>query len=144
VSLGTQVEMTIDGTQSATQAPGLLSMWSDIVTTLREIPGPALGGEIRVQDWVQSKRGRASPRSVGGGQSEQSMPQQVTSHNNLNLNMSPEKIDSIYDMRGHGQIPETGGRASSTRGKGRAGGRGTWRVKRPPLLQPRYFTKATS
>jgi hypothetical protein len=62
----TQMEMTIDGTQSGTLAPGR-SIRLDFTSTVRDMAGLVFGGGNSNEGWVQSKRGRASSNEVGGG-----------------------------------------------------------------------------
>lgn len=139
----TQMELTIDCTQSGTQAPGR-SIWQDFTSTVRDMPGRSEGGGNSIDGWVQSKRGRPSSSNVGGSEGAQSVLEQMAGNTNLNLNLSPENPDTMHTMRGGGLNPPTSGRGPGSRGGGRGGGRGTGRVKRPPAVQPRYSTQASS
>ena len=143
LAASTQVEMTIDCTQSATQAPGR-SIWTDLVTTVRDMAGSLHKGENSIEGWVTSKRGRPSSREDGTETHVEGMLQNKTSHTNLNLNLSPEYSDMRHTVRGSGQNSATRGRGAGSRGGGRGGGRGAGRGKRPPLVQPRYATKVSS
>jgi hypothetical protein len=138
-----QVEMTIDCTQSATQAPGR-SIYTDLISTVRDMAAPLQPGENSSEGWVQSKRGRASSREDGPESRVESVVQIMTAHTNLNLNMSPEKSDMPPAVRGSGQNSGTRGKGTGSRGGGRGGGRGAGRGKRPPLVSPRYAAKVSS
>ena len=142
LAASTQVEMTIDCTQSATQAPGR-SIWTNLVTTVRDMAGSLQPGENSSEGWVQSKRGRASIGEDGTESNVENMVQNMTGHTNLNLNLSPENSDMRHTVRGSGQNSGTRGRGAGSRGGGRGGGRGAGRGKKPPLVQPRYTTKVS-
>ena len=139
----TQVEMTIDCTQSATQAPGR-SIYTDLISTMRDMSGPSQPGENSSEGWVSSKQGRASSREGGIKTHAESVVQTMTVHTNLNLNLSPENSDMPPAVRGSGQNSATRGKGVGSRGGGRGGGRGAGRGKKPPLMSPRYATKVSS
>lgn len=142
LAASTQIEMTIDETQSGTLAPGQ-SLMAQFVSTVREMKGAASGADNTSGGWVQSKRGRSISSVFGGSDSVQSLLQPGKEHNSFNLNMSPEKVDTVCVAGGRGQNAARGGRGTTSRGGGRAGGRGAGRGKKLPLVSPRYFTTAS-
>jgi hypothetical protein len=127
----TQVEMTINCTQSGTQTPGR-SIWSDFASTVRDMAGPLHPDVNSSEGWVQSKRGRASSSEVGTQSRVQSLVENMTGHTNFNLNMSPNNSDLAHTVCGRGLNSASRGRGAGSRGGGRGGGRGAGRGKKPP------------
>ena len=137
----TQMELTTDGLQTGTQAPGGY-IWSLFTSTIRGLPAPVVGEGKTSEGWVQSKRGRASGSEVAGKERMQSMSTNSEEHTNFNLNLSPENVERMDSMQGRGINVAGSGRGWGSRGGGRGAARGTGRVKRPPVVQPRYRSKA--
>ena len=153
VDLGiTQMEMTVDDTEGGTEAPGR-SMWSDFTGAMGDIHVPALRGDINVpaigggstsKPWVRSKRGRESWTAFGAGEPVEPLDVETADRGNLNLNLTPDGVDGVTSLNARGK---TVAAKDTVRGSGSGAGgstRGAGRVKRPPPVQPRYISRASS
>ena len=138
----TQVEMTLSGMHTGTEAPGR-SMWSQFTSALKDMHAPAIGGSETSEGWMPSKRARGSCTDIVAADCVESGAHETAAHEAFNLNLSPDKLDTGISSRGRGRNATTNGRGPGSRGGGRAGGRGTGRAKRLPLLQPRYTSRAS-
>lgn len=132
-----QMEVTIEGTQSRTQASGR-SLCLEFSSAVRDMPAHVFGGGETNKGWIQSKRRRGSTTKRVGCECTKTLAPCMSSHSSLNLNLSLDKLAKGGSMRGRGLNA-----VSSSRGGGRASGRGTCRVKRPLPVQPRYGSTAS-
>jgi hypothetical protein len=161
----TQMDLTCDVPQSTPMDAGERT-WASFEETVREMAATEKGGS-KTRDalvhskpvlelaalveagsntsdgWVQSKRGRPSSSEVGGQESTRSMLNQSGEHTSFNLNLSPPNVESWGSMEGGGTMVGGRGRGPGSRGGGRGAARGTGRGKRPPLVHPRYTSKAS-
>ena len=132
-----QMELTLDGPEVGTVAPGRF-LWESFQTTMKDMQATMHGGGDEVGGCTRSKRGREGtlefrvPKPVGP------RVETMADHADLNLNLSPEKLASHDAVRGRGTSVAPNGRGTASRGRGRGSGRGTGRVKRPPTVEPRY------
>ena len=133
-----EMELTLPGTL----APGR-SMWDEFTSTVRDMHAPSHGGGERDDGCVGTKRGRQGSPPFGGSKQVETGAITMKGHGNLNLNLSPEKLDSSDCLGGRGGSGAALGRGAGSRGRGRMGGRGTCRGKRPPPMQPRYTSTAS-
>ena len=88
----TQMEMTLGGTQTGTQAPGQ-TMWSNFAHTMGDMRAPVSGGGDSSVGWVPQKRGRGSWPEQGASNAAGTRADEFASHMNLNLNISPERLE---------------------------------------------------
>ena len=137
-----QMEMSLELTEDGTQAPGR-SVWTAFSSAAREMPAPVFGGGPSDEGWIRSKRGRGTSAEFGGVDSAKMLVEELAGHGNLNLNISPEKVDRANAMQERSRNTTIAARGVGSRGGGRGSGRGTGRVKRPPMVHPRYRSTAS-
>ena len=137
-----QMEMTLDGTQTETQAPGP-SLWSDSTNAVTDMPAPVFGGGANSDGWIASKRGRGSWSNYGARDTAETRGEEVLGHGNLNLNVTPPNLEVVEVVSGRGRASAITETATGSRGGGRGLGRGAGRAKGPPLVQPRYRSTAS-
>ena len=138
-----QMEMTLECTQTGTQAPGR-SMWSDYTTTVTNMRAPVFVGGNNSNGCSRSKRARGSSLAIDPGNTSETREEEIAQHGGLNLNLSPAWLGAREGMSGRGRNDAATGRGPGSRGGGRGGGRGAGRVKRPPQVQPRYTSTASA
>lgn len=138
-----EMEMSVDATEAATQSTGRL-MWADFTSAVKALPRHVYAGGDAKGGWVRPKRGRGSHVHTGGGGRPAAKEPDFTGSGDLNLNLSPEKLDGNETLRGKERIPSTTDRVAASRGGCRGTCRGVGRVRRPPAVQPRYQSTASA
>ena len=98
--------------------------------------------------WVRSKRERGVCVEYGTNVGLQIGTSEGTKHAILNLNFSPWRVKEADAMHGRGDRAEQKNNVVNTggqrRGSGRGTGRGTTRIRRPPLVVPRFHSTAST
>jgi hypothetical protein len=133
----TQIELTLGGMEGGSLASGM-STWSSYTTTVKEMRAPAPGDRDTIEGWVQSKRVRGSSTELGGDDRTEIMGTQLGTHVSLNLNMSPERVDTADGVTGRGRKFAGNGGGRGSKGGGRGSGRGSGRGKKIPNIHPRF------
>ena len=128
-----QMELTLDGPEVGTVAPGR-ALWEAFQTTMKDMQGPVHGGGDEGGGSTRSKRGREGTPEFRVPKPVPPRVETMAGHASLNLNLSPEKLASHDALRGRGSSAAPKGRGTGSRGRGRGSGRGTGRVKRPPTV----------
>ena len=122
-----QMEMTLAATATETQAPGR-SSWSDYTSTIQTIAPRTHGGGDSSEVWVPSKRGRGNNKEFGIGNGASVLVDDLGGHGNLNLNLSPEKLDAVGGVGGqcclHTQGVQQAGDGCGDRDEEQAASRG--------------------
>ena len=138
-----QEELTIRGTQGQSQGPGR-TLWADFRNAVREFPADAAGAGSGGGGWVLPGRTneiRSDCIAEGGTQGGNGRP---TTSTTLNLNLSPEKLYAGREVHGNARSMPTRGNAGTSRGRSRGTGRGAGRIKRPPPVDPRFHSSAST
>ena len=137
-----QMEISVDETQTETQAPGP-SMWSASMSAASSMRAPVFGGGESSEGWISSKRVRGSWSDVSARNTAEKQAEELSAQPSLNLNASPENLEGVEGMTARGGNAVTTDTGTASRGGGRGTGRGVGRVKGPPLVQPRYRSTAS-
>ena len=134
------MHMSIKCTQGAPRE-GPVSLWAGFESTVRLVAADAEDGG---SGWVASRRERGGSGEYGPDAGPQIGTSEGRQHATFNLNFSPGRVRVAHAMHGRGESAAGKNSVVNTGGQMRGRGRGNARVRRPPAVDPRYHSTAST